>query len=411
MEQPTNKSFKQYLFLGSGQIISTLGSSIVQFVIIWWITLQTQSGLYLALASFVGLVPMIVLSPFAGVLADRWNRKYIMGMADFAQALATIVLIFLFWSGAASIVSVLVLLTVRGVCQAFHAPTALAVLPSMVPQDKLSRINGLTFLFSGTVNLIGPVIAAVLLSVWSISQILWLDVVTFVIAVIPLLVVRIPSVKPSTKKNLSFKAGFKEGLAQIKNHRGLFPLFLLAMIVNLLIIPLTTLLPYFISVDHLGGASDLALVEAMFEGGMLVGGIVMSIVGTFKKKAPIMALSFYVIFIGYLLIALSPTGSFWFMGIMGLIAAIFIPILNVLAATITQTTVPLDMQGRVNSVNLALVTAATPIGMIASGVIVEYIATSFLFVGCAIAGIIAITVAWVLTDFRHIESPVQSTGN
>jgi predicted MFS family arabinose efflux permease len=149
----------------------------------------------------------------------------------------------------------------------------------------------------------------------------------------------------------------------------------------------------------------------MFEGGMLVGGIVMSIVGTFKKKAPIMALSFYVIFIGYLLIALSPTGSFWFMGIMGLIAAIFIPILNVLAATITQTTVPLDMQGRVNSVNLALVTAATPIGMIASGVIVEYIATSFLFVGCAIAGIIAITVAWVLTDFRHIESPVQSTGN
>jgi DHA3 family macrolide efflux protein-like MFS transporter len=159
------------------------------------------------------------------------------------------------------------------------------------------------------------------------------------------------------------------------------------------------------------GASDLALVEAMFEGGMLVGGLAMSIVGAFKKKARIMALSFYVIFVGYLLIALSPTGSFWFMGTMGLIAAIFIPILNVLAATITQTVVPLEMQGRVNSVNLALVTAATPIGMIASGIIVEYIATSYLFVGCALAGIIAITVAWVLTDFRHVESPMQTIGN
>jgi MFS family permease len=179
------------------------------------------------------------------------------------------------------------------------------------------------------------------------------------------------------------------------------------MVVNLLITPLTTLLPYFIKFDHLGGAADLALVEALFEGGMLAGGLAMSIVGSFKRKVPMIAFSFYAIFIGYLFIALAPTGSFLFLGIAGLIAAIFIPILNVLVATIIQTVVPLDMQGRVNSVNLALVTAATPIGMIASGTIVGYVTTNYLFAGCAIAGIMAITITWALTDFRCVESTGQ----
>ncbi|HSV48998.1 MAG TPA: hypothetical protein VLH35_01670, partial [Candidatus Acidoferrales bacterium] len=244
----------------------------------------------------------------------------------------------------------------------------------------------------------------------SINQILWIDIATFIVALIPLLIVRIPLVtKKATEVNLSFRKGFTQGLSQIKNHQGLLPLFLLALIVNLLITPLTTLLPYFVMFDHLGGAADLALVEALFEGGMLAGGLAMSIVGVFKRKAPIIALSFYAIFIGYLLIALSPTGAFLFMGTMGLIAAIFIPILNVLAATITQTVIPLDMQGRVNSVNLALVTAATPIGMIASGAFVEFVNTSYLFAGCAVIGIISITFMWLFTGLRHVEAQVPKS--
>ena len=114
MEKPTNTTFKRYLLFWAGQIASTLGSSIVQFVIIWWITLQTQSGIYLSLAALVGLVPMIVLSPFVGVLVDRWNRKCMIAIADFSQALATLALILLFWAGAASIWNVLVLLGIRG---------------------------------------------------------------------------------------------------------------------------------------------------------------------------------------------------------------------------------------------------------------------------------------------------------
>ncbi len=404
MEKPTNTTFKPYLFFWSGQIASTLGSSVVQFVIIWWITLQTQSGLYLSLAALVGLVPMIVLSPFVGVLVDRWNRKALIALADFSQAMATMVLIILFWAGAASIWNVLVLLAIRGVCQAFHTPATVAVTPSMVPTEKLSRINGLNFFFSGAVNLVGPVLAALLLTAWSIDQILWVDIITFVAAIIPLLAVKIPSVKPAPQEGaVSFKKGFTEGLMHIKRHRGLLPLFFLGMILNLLVTPLTTLLPYFIRFEHLGGAADLALVEAMFEGGILVGGLAMSIAGAFKRKALLMAAAFYIIFIGYAFIALSPTGAFWIMGAAGLVAAFFIPVANVLAATITQTVIPLDMQGRVNSISLTLVTAATPVGMIASGAIVAFVPASIMFMGCAAAGLVAVTAAWMFTGFRHVE--------
>lgn len=404
MEKPTDKTFRHYLFFWSGQISSTLGSSIVQFVIIWWITLQTQSGLYLSLAAFVGLIPTILLSPLIGVLVDRWNRKALIAIADFSQAIATFALITLFWAGTPSLLSVFILLGIRGICQAIHSPTVLAVTPSMVPTEKLSRMNGLSFLFTGAVNLVAPVIAALLLSIWSIDQILWVDIITFIIAVIPVLAVRIPSVTRTIQKEVTFKEGFREGLVHIRSHKGLLPLFLLAMILNLLITPLTTLLPYYIRFDNLGTASDLALVEAMFEGGILIGGLAMSIFAGVKKKALAILTSFYIIFTGYILISISPTGAFWFIGLSGLIAAFFIPIINVLAATITQTVIPLEIQGRVNSVNLSLVTAAMPIGMIISGAAVELIKTNYLFLGCALIGIFAVTLTWLFTDLRHVEA-------
>jgi len=104
MENQANQvTFKNYLFFWSGQLASLLGSSIAQFVIIWWITLETGSALYLSLASFLGLAPMVILSPFAGVFVDRWSRRTLIGVVDFLQALATMVLVSLFWLNIALI--------------------------------------------------------------------------------------------------------------------------------------------------------------------------------------------------------------------------------------------------------------------------------------------------------------------
>ncbi|MCK4439767.1 MFS transporter, partial [Candidatus Bathyarchaeota archaeon] len=276
-------TFRSYLFFWSGQLVSLLGSSIAQFVIIWWITLETGSALYLSLASLLGFAPMVILTPFAGVLVDRWNRKALIGIVDFSQALVTVVLIFLFWLGNVSIWQVLALLALRSVFQAFHIPAVSAIIPLMVPKPKLSRVNGLNYLFSGAVTLIGPVVAALLLVLWRIDQILWIDAGTFLVAVMPLLMIKIPSVRRK-QDDSSFKTDFVEGLAFIKNARGFLPLLMLATVLNFLLTPLSTLLPYYIKFDHFGEAPDLALVMAFFQGGILAGGLLMSVIKGFKKK-------------------------------------------------------------------------------------------------------------------------------
>jgi len=401
-------TFRSYLFFWSGQLVSLLGSSIAQFVIIWWITLETGSALYLSIAAFLGLVPMIILTPFAGVLVDRWSRKALIGIADFLQALVTVVLIFLFWLGSVSIWQVLVLLTVRGIFQAFHSPAVSAIVPLMVPKAKLSRINGLNYLFTGAVTLIGPVVAALLLTFWKISQILWIDAITFMVAVIPLLLITIPSVRKIQDKS-SFKKDLGEGLAFIKNGRGFLPLLILATVLNFLLTPLSTLLPYYVKFDHFGEVSDLAIVMAFFQGGILAGGLLMSVMKGFKKKMVAIMSSVYIIFLGYGLVALTPTGVFWFMAIGGLIMAFCVPIANVSIQTIIQTVVPMKMQGRVNSVTMALASAATPVGMILSGVIVEFTRAANLFLGCSGLGILVLTLSWFLTDIRHVEEMEETS--
>ncbi len=404
--QATQTTFTSYLTLWSGQLISLLGSSIASFVIIWWITLETESPLYLAVASFAGLAPLVILMPFAGVLVDRWSRKAMIGVVDLLQAVATVALILLFWLNIVSIWLVLGLLTLRGIFQAFHNPAASAIVPLMVPREKLSRMNGVNYLLSGATTLIGPVVAALLLEVWRIDQILWIDAATFIMAVIPLLIIKIPSVRRNQDEDptrSSFKKDFGEGLAFIKNARGLLPFIVLATALNFLLTPLSTLMPYYVRFDHLGDAPDLALVMAFFQGGILAGGLLMSVTKGFKRKMVAIVFSVYVIFLGYAIVALTPTGLFWFMAVGGLIIGCCLPIANVSIQTIIQTVVPLKMLGRINSVIGALASAASPFGMILSGIIVEFTRTSNVYVVCAGLGMLTLTFSWFFTDMKHVE--------
>jgi len=370
--------------------------------------------MYLAIASLLGFAPMIVLAPLAGVFVDRWSRKALIGIVDFLQALATLVLIFLFSLGYVSIWQVLALLTLRGVFQAFHNPAVSAIVPLMVPRGKLSRINGLNFLLSGAVSLVGPVLAALLLEFWEIGQILWIDAATFIVAVIPLLMIKIPSVTKKARESgekASFKREFAEGFTFIRKARGFLTLIVVATALNFLLSPFSTIMPYFVKFDHFGDASDLALVLASFQGGILVGGSLMSVTKGFKRKMVAVAVSIYVIFLGTALIALTPTELFWFMALSALITAICLPIANVSIQTIIQTVVPLNLQGRVNSVIGSLASAASPFGMILSGAIVEYTRTANLLLGCSIAGMLVMTFSWFLTDIRHVEEMERQDSN
>jgi len=412
--QPDLSTFRSYLLFWSGQLVSLLGSAISQFVAIWWITLETGSTLYLALASVLGLAPIVILGPLAGVLADRWNCKALILAADLFQALTTLALISLFWFDVAAIWQVLVLLTLKGVFQAFHMPSVFAIIPRMVPRDKLSRMNGVNYLFTSAVNLAGPVVAALLLGLWTITQILWIDVVTFLVALAPLLIIRIPSVLKEQDKSSSFRRQFGEGFGFIRKARGPLPLIMLATAVNVLATPLGTLLPYYVKFDHFGAVSDLAFVMAFIQGGMLAGASIMVVIKVSKRKTTIIASSMYILFLGYILVALTPTGLFWFMAISGFIQTFCIPMIDVLAVTILQTVVPIEMQGRVISVTVSLAHAAQPIGMVLSGIVTVFIGTANFFLGCAGLGLMILTLSWFFTEIKHVEkleeNPTKEVG-
>jgi DHA3 family macrolide efflux protein-like MFS transporter len=356
-----------------------------------------------------GFAPMIVLTPFAGVVADRVSRKKLIGFADFLQALSTVVLIFLFWSGSVSISYVLAILVFRSACQAFHAPTVTAIVPLMVPRDKLSRMNGLNYLLNGVMTLIGPIVAAFLLTFLAIDQILWVDPATFLVAFIPLILIKIPSIKGEQQQKSSFKKDFMEGLTFIKSARGLMPLIFLATALNFLFMPFATLLPYYVKFDHQGGAGEFALVVAASQAGMFVGGLMMTILKEVKRKMATIVVSIFVSFIGYALVSFTPLGWFWFMAACAFILDFGVAPANVTIRTILQVIIPAEMQGRVNSVLMALASAASPFGMIISGVIANYTGTASLFLGCAIAGMLVLLMSWFFTDLKHAEQTKETS--
>jgi len=199
----SKRRFRHFLYFFSGQQISLLGSSIVSFAIIWWLTITTQSEMMLGIASLVSLGPFVLVAPISGILADRFDRKKMLITIDAFQAVFTIILSILFLTNHNSLAAVFVILGLRGAAQAFHTPISMSVAPTMVPQKHLSRINGLSYLFNGLIYIIGPVIGASLLAIpgINIGMILWADVITFVIALIPLLLITIPKVEqPEVKE-------------------------------------------------------------------------------------------------------------------------------------------------------------------------------------------------------------------
>jgi DHA3 family macrolide efflux protein-like MFS transporter len=354
---------------------------------------------------------MIVVTPFAGVLVDRLNRKVLIGSVDMLQALATVALIILFWSGVASVWFVFGILAFRSVCQAFHSPAVTAIVPLMVPRDKLSRINGLSYLLNGMMTLLGPVVGAVLLAFWTVDWILWVDPITFVMAIIPLLLIKIPSVKMEGEKaeKRSFWKDFGEGLSFVRNKRGLMPVVMLATLLNFLFMPLVTLIPYFVKYDHFGGSAELAIVMAAFQAGMFIGGLLMLALKEFKRKMLVTAVCILLAYAAYALTALTPTGWFWFMAAGAFLLDLCVAPANVSLRTILQVVVPAEMQGRVNAVLTSLASAASPFGMILAGTIVGFTGTVSLFLGCAATGTLVLLAFWFFTDMRKVEETEEAT--
>ncbi|NHJ22908.1 MAG: MFS transporter [Candidatus Lokiarchaeota archaeon] len=404
-ELPSKNSFKSYMFFWTGQLFSLFGSMVVYFVIIWWVTETTQSPMYLAIGSFMFIFCQVVAMPIAGVLADRLNRKAIIVGADSLQALATLILLVLYQLNLANIWIVLVFISVRSIFQAFQLPTVNSIIPAMVPKDKLSRINGVNFLFTGVVQIIAPLIGATLMIVLPIKTILWVDIITFFIALIPLMLVKIPSVEKNEEivEKKSFLGEFKLGLKTVKIIPGLVVMIFLSMLLNFLIRPFDTLMPYFVNVIHGGSATHLAILLVFFQGGMVGGALLTSFKKTWNNKMKVIFGCIALLMTGYGIIALAPPRGYLVIGFGGVAMGLSLPIINALYQTFIQTVVPMDKMGRITSIDNSLSMSISPIGTIISGPLAELFGVGNLFLYCAILGMIVTVLVWRFTGIKRVD--------
>jgi len=402
---PTETSYKRYLFFLGGQLFSIFGSFVVQFLVLFWITEFTRDAIIISIAAFLFFLPLVIIQPIAGVFTDRFDRKKIILITDTSQALITFGLIWNFALGLTDVWLVVILNTLRSVCQSFHSPTVNAIIPTMVPENKLSRVNGLNFLITGVVQVISPVIVGTLIIFWSFSQILWIDFGTFLISLIPLIIVKIPNLTEDSEKfTLSaFKEDFKEGLMIIKTIPGLLSIIFLAMVVNFLLRPLSTLLQYFILIFHDGDVLNLALVSALINGGMVAGGVLTTLKKDWKKKAFIIVGGLLIFNLGYAIMGFVPIGYFLFLGITGLFMGLCLPLVNTMLMTLMQMKVPAKKIGRVSAINATLAMAFSPLGTIIAGPIANFLGIQNLFILCGVFGIIITIIVWNFSDMREIE--------
>lgn len=393
------------MFFFSGQLFSLLGSLVVFFVIFVWITDVTRSALMLSIANFIYLIPILVFFPIAGVISDRYDRKKIILVADSLQAFLTTILAIFFIFDFTLIWVVLLFIGLRSVCQAFHMPTVSAIIPSMIPKDKLSRINSIRYMFVGIINLIGPAVGATLLFFIPIKYILWIDVITFFIALFPLLALKTPTIqvdKVGGEEN-SFLRDIKDGFSIIKKIPGFFIIMLLAMLLYMLAQPSMVLGPFFIKIIHGGNDFTLALIQMIMQGGMILGSLAVSLIKKWNNKMRTFFVGIMLINIGYLLYALAPIGFYPMIGMASSIVGFMMPFVDIIVITVIQISVPLDKMGRVSSILNTLMMVASPIGAILAGPLSEVFGVSNLYMICAITSMIVTILPYIFTGIRHID--------
>ena len=187
------KNWKSRFFtIWGGQALSILGSQLVQFALIWYLTIKTGSATVLATASLVGMLPNVVLGPFVGTLVDRWNRRKIMLLADTTVSLATVSLAILFALGAETIWYIYVVMFIRSLAGGFHSNAMNASTSLLVPVENLTRVQGINQMLNGGLNIISAPMGALLVEFLSMQTILAIDVVTALLAIIALILIQMP---------------------------------------------------------------------------------------------------------------------------------------------------------------------------------------------------------------------------
>lgn len=380
---------KTLTIIWTGQIFSTLTSSIVGYAAVFYLSIKTGSAEVLAFATIAALLPQLIFGVFTGVLIDRWDRRKTMMAADSFIAICSAVLGLLFIYDKADTAHIYVLLALRSFGAAFHQPAMQASMPLLAPESELMRIAGVNQIIFSFGTIAGPAMAAVFISMFDMAFIMFTDVAGAVIACVALIGVRVPNPEKSNNEAPpNMRNEIKEGLSAIYSHQGLFWIFIFMMACMFFLMPIAALFPL-MTLNHFSGDTYMmSYVEVSWGVGTMIGGALLGL-KVFKINRVILLNCMYLILgltIGFSGV-LSPDGFVFFL-ILTFICGIGGAFYNSSFTVILQTTVEPNALGRVFSIYGSLTLIPSMFGLLATGFVADSIGVNNSFILAGIAFIL-----------------------
>ncbi|MFO6490763.1 MFS transporter [Hafnia alvei] len=372
------------LFL-SAQTVTLLGSSIVQYAIIWYITLTTSSGLMITISTLCGFLPQLIISLFAGVWVDRYNRKYVSMISDAAITLVTLLLAVSFILGYKPLWLIFAVLAVRSFGTGIQTPTVNAIIPQLVPKDRLIKINGINSTLSSLNMLIAPAASGVLYAYFSIEKIFFADVITATIGLVLMSMLKIAKL---TNDNLDGQSTIKaigEGFRYLRQNPFIRYLIMFLIVMMILISPAAFMTPLMVSRSFGPEAWRLAINEMAFSSGAIAGGILIAMWGGFtnRLRTTLFAGGAY----GFFMIALGCAPLFSIYLVFNFLIGITMPCFNAPVTSLLQEKVIPEMHGRIFSLVQVANCCALPLGMVLFGPLADHFRIQHLLV---IAGVLVL---------------------
>lgn len=376
-----NNNWKKiFAVIWSGQFFSILTSSLVNFAIVIWLSLETGSAEMLAWAAIAAMLPQTLIGPFTGALIDRWNRRRIMMLADSFIAFCTLILAVLFWLEIAHLWHIFALLAMRSIGSAFHMPAMQASVPLLAPTDQLTRVAGVNQMIASVSQIAGPALGAMLVTLWDIEYVILLDVAGALIAVTSLFFVNIPNPEKTEESTRDILKEMKEGAMTVLRSKGMSYVFLFSIVVTFFLVPISVLFPL-MTLDHFEGTEFQAgIIEAIWSVGALVGGGIMGAKVYRVNRVSLINSMYLLTGLTFLLTGILPSSGYVWFAVLTAIGGVSGAVYNSAFTGLIQTKIDPSALGRVFSMFFTVALIPAMLGLVGIGFFADGLGLSASFI-------------------------------
>jgi len=379
------KGIRAFSVIWIGQLVSLLGSGLTSFALSIWVLERSHSVTQYTMIIVISSLPGVLISPFAGALVDRWDRRMVMLLTDCGPALVTLTYAFLLWKGELHLWHIYIGVFCNSILGTFQWPAYISAITMLVDRKDYGRVNGMLEFGQAGTTIAAPALAGLLLAVVNIWGVLLVDFATFLFAATTLLLVRIPRPAASPEGRKAKGSIWKEaayGWTFIRERPGLFNLLLFFAAGNFAICVCgVATLPMVLGFT--GSKAAVGTIMSLVGIGMLIGGAIMTATGGPKRRIYAVLGGGLVYSVCFVLVGIKPSLPLVGLGIM--IWYIALPIQNSCSTAIWQSKTPADVQGRVFAMRRMIAQFTTPIGDFSAGPLADKVFNPLLMPGGALA--------------------------